>query len=364
MSCYAAPTQNMPPLSAADCISPAFSRTKLILFSPFMKGRTWKLCATAYLATAGNLFLPFPLAYLLFLHALPAGGRPLLIALISGCALFTAVFLFLFVLFSRLQFAFFEVVLNREQFIAPLWRKHRSVYAAWTWLKVVAGLAIVAALAVPIAAYSRRVVELFGSMSSLKPGEMPPPEFFVLIYGGMFGIYAIFILLYFLGSLGYDFLIPSLALESVPLGEAFRRFARLVRNEPGQFSLYCLLKLVLGFIGYMALSFALEIVILLALAVVGGVAFLFGFLLHLAGVPTAVLIGLAIALGVVFYLALFGYVTIIGMGALLTFFESYSLYFLAGRYPLLGELLAGSTPPPKAPPLPQSWSPAYTPPAV
>jgi hypothetical protein len=355
----------MPPLSAADSISPAFSRTKLILFSPFMKGRTWKFCATAYLATAGNLFLPFPLAYLLFLHALPAGGRPFVIALIAACTVFTAVFLFLFVLFSRLQFAFFDVVLNREQFIAPLWRKHRSVYGAWTWLKVVAGLAIVAALAVPIAVYSRRVIELFGSMSSLKPGEVPPPELFVLIYGGMFGIYSVVILLYFLGSLGYDFLVPSLALESVSLSEAFRRFARLVRAEPGQFSLYCLLKIVLGFVGYMGLSFALEIVILLALAVVGGVAFLFGFLLHLAGVPTAVLIGLAIAIGLVFYLALFGYVTIIGMGALLTFFESFSLYFLAGRYPLLGELLARSTPPPQSPAPPLPWNPAYyTPPPI
>jgi hypothetical protein len=353
----------MPPLSAADCISPAFSRTKLILFSPFMKGRTWKLCATAYLATAGNLFLPFPLAYLLFLHALPAAGRPFVIGLIAACTVFTAVFLFLFVLFSRLQFAFFEVVLNREQFIAPLWRKHRSVYAAWTWLKVITGLAIVAAFALPIAAYSRRLIELFGTMSTLKPGEMPPAEFFVLIYGGMFGIYAVIILLYFLGSLGYDFLVPSLALESVPISEAFRRFVRLVRAEPGQFALYCLLKIVLGFVGYMCFSFALEIVIFLVFAVVGGVAFLFGFLLHLAGVPTAVLIGLGIAIGIVLYLALFGYVMVIGLGTLLTFFESYSLYFLAGRYPLLGELLARSTPPPQAPPLPQPWNPAYnTPP--
>ena len=51
----------MPILSALDAISPAFARTKLVLFSPFRKGRTWKLAATAYLATAGAVFLPFPL---------------------------------------------------------------------------------------------------------------------------------------------------------------------------------------------------------------------------------------------------------------------------------------------------------------
>jgi hypothetical protein len=355
----------MPPLSAADCISPAFSRTKLILFSPFMKGRTWKLSATAYLATAGNLFLPVPLVYLVFLHAAEQAGKPFVIGLIAGCTLFTALALFLFVLFSRLQFAYFEVVLNREQFIAPLWRKHRAVYAAWTWLKVVAGVAIVAAFALPIAAYSRRLVELVHSMSSLKPGEMPPAEFFMLFYGGFFGIYGIFILLYFVGSLGYDFLVPSLALESVPLAEAFRRFGRLVRAEPGQFTLYCVLKIVLGLVAHMALGIAFEIVILLIFAVVGVIALIFGVLLHLAGVSTAVLTALAVVIGLLLYLALFGYAMIIGFGAILTFLEAYSLYFLAGRYPLLGELLARSTPPPQAPPPAPPWNPAYyTPPPV
>jgi hypothetical protein len=354
----------MPPLSAADCISPAISRTRLILFSPFMKGRTWKLSATGYLATAGNLFLPFPLAYLIFLPAAERAGKGFAIALITACIIFTAVFLFLFVLFSRLQFAFFEVVLNREQFIAPLWRKHRNIYGAWTWAKVLAGLVITAAFALPIAAFSRRLVSLFESMSSLKPGQMPPVDFLILFYGGFFGVYAICILLYFLGSLGYDFLVPSLALESVPLAEAFRRFGRLVRAEPGQFALYCLLKLGLGFVGYIALNFALEIIILLALAIVGAVALLLGLLLHLAGVATGVLIGLGIAIGGLVYLALFGYVAIIGFGILLTFFESYSLYFLAGRYPLLGDLLARSTPPAPMPPQAPWTPPLYTPPPV
>lgn len=326
-----------------------------------MRGRTWKLCATGYLATAGNLFLPFPLVYLMFLPAAHRAGEPFAVALITACTVFTAVFLFLFVLFSRLQFAFFEVVLNREQFIAPLWRKHRSVYASWTWLKVVAGFAITAAFALPIAAYGRSLLELMRSMSALKPGQMPPPEFFVTFYGGFLGVYAIFILLYFLGSLGYDFIVPSLALESIPLGEAFRRFGRLVRAEPGQFALYCLLKIVLGFVGYMALNFALQIVMFLVFVVVGLVALLIGFLLHLVGVPTAVLIGLAIALGIVLFLVLLVYVMVIGLGSLLTFFESYSIYFLSGRYPLLGELLARSTPPPQ-PAVPQPWNPSYYPP--
>ena len=38
----------------------------------------------------------------------------------------------------------------------------------------------------------------------------------------------------------------------------------------------------------------------------------------------------------------------LGIGAVLTFLEAYPLYFLAGRYPLLGELLAAPTPLPAA----------------
>ncbi len=355
----------MPPLSAADSISPAFSRTKLILFSPFMKGRTWKLSATGYLAAAGNLFLPFPMAYLFVLPAVAQFGHAAIAILLTACTLLTLLFLFLFVLCSRLQFVFFDVVLNREQFVAPLWRKHRNVYGPLTWLRIAAGLALVLALITPIAAYSRQLFTAFGSLSSLKPGEMPPPQFFLLLYGGFFTIYAAVAALFFIGSLAFDFIVPSLALEGVPLSEAFRRVGALIRAEPGQFSLYCLLKIVLGFAGYMGIGFAFEILVLLVFAIVGAVSLLFGFLLHLAGIPTAILVALGVILAICVYSFLFFYVMVIGIGMLITFLESYSLYFLAGRYPLLGELLARSTPPPQPPPLPQPWNPAfYTPPPV
>jgi hypothetical protein len=353
----------MPPLSAADCISPAFSRTKLILFSPFMKWRTWKIAATGYLAVAGNLFVPFPMAYLFLLPVAEQFGHGAVAALLIGCTVLTALFLFLFVLFSRLQFAFFEIVLNREQFIAPLWRKHRNVYGRLTWARVAVGILLILALAAPIAAYGRQLSAAFGSLAALKPGQMPPPQFFLVFYGGIFGIEAIIGLFFFIGSLAFDFVVPSLALEAVPLTEAFRRLGSLIRSEPGQFTLYCLLKLVLGFAGYMGIGIAFEIVILLVFAIVGAIAFLFGLVLHVAGVATGILVALGVVVAIVLYTFLFFYVMFIAIGMLVTFLEAYSLYFLAGRYPLLGELLARSTPPAEPQPLPQPWSPAYyTPP--
>ena len=34
------------------------------------------------------------------------------------------------------------------------------------------------------------------------------------------------------------------------------------------------------------------------------------------------------------------------MGCIMTFFQAYGMYFLGGRYPLLGDLLDRTTPPP------------------
>jgi hypothetical protein len=42
----------------------------------------------------------------------------------------------------------------------------------------------------------------------------------------------------------------------------------------------------------------------------------------------------------------------------MTFLEAYTLYFLGGRYPMLGDLLTASTPPPPPPP-PAPVYPAY-----
>ena len=57
------------------------------------------------------------------------------------------------------------------------------------------------------------------------------------------------------------------------------------------------------------------------------------------------LIGCAI-FGALVFLCWAVCVVIAFMGTLLTFFQAYALYFLGGRYPLLGDLLDRSTPPP------------------
>jgi hypothetical protein len=353
----------MPSLSALDAISPAFSRTKLVLFSPFRKGRTWKLAATAYLAIIGTVFLPyFLIAFFFIPMTRQAGGSMAVTILLSTSALFTLIYLLIFYLCTRLRFAFFDIVLNRGEFVAPAWRKYGPQSMRWTLFKIVLGTVFMAVIAVPTAVYIRQMIAAFSSLH-LAPGQQPPPAFIAAIFSGyavIFLLYAILGLFFWLSSLLSDFIVPSLALENTTLAEAFRRFGQLIRREPGPFALYALLKLGLALAGYMAQSLAFYAVFLIV-GIVGGLLFLLGYGLHLLGVPILILTILGVILAIAFYLFLFLYVMFFLIGTVMTFLEAYALYFLAGRYPLLAQLLAESTPP--APVPPPSWNPAFaTPP--
>jgi hypothetical protein len=336
----------MRPLSATECISPAIDRTKLILFSPFRKGRTWKLCATAYLCRMGTLYLPFPLIYLGFIPVVLHKGTFAAVALSTVVLVFTALWTWVFHLCSRLQFAFFDIVVNRGQFVAPAWRKYRPQALRWTGVKILIGLILTILAALPITALVRHLIPVFLAMP--KSGDKPDPQ----LLGAILGIYAAYFglilglgFIYLVFSLLSDFLVPSLALENVSLKEAFRRMTELVRREPGQFALYTLLKVLLGFVGYMGAALAWELAFILVTLIVGVVVFLIGFLLHLAGIPHVILIVLAVLAALAWYAVAIVSV-MFAIGPVFTYLDAYAHYFLGGRYPVLGDLLDQSTPPP------------------
>lgn len=347
-------------LTATEAISPAIARTKLILFTPFRMGRSWKLGATGYLATASAFFLPFPLFGLLFLHVVPAAAyREMLVA---GVFLLTAIILLIFYWCSRLQFAFFDIVLNRGEFVAPAWRKYGPQSWKWTALKVVFGTVATLVVAAPFSAY---IVHMVRILSALRPGQQPPDEFI----GAFFGLYVAFFLLFLammlISSLMTDFVLPSLALENTTLGEGFRRFFQLARREPGELCLYVLLKAGLAMAGYMIQSVAAYIIILVSEIVIGLVLFVGYLILHAVGASNTLMIVLACILVAPVFLYILFYTTFLLLGILLTFLQAYSLYFLGGRYPLLGELLDRSTPAPvPLPPLSSGHTYTTPPPAA
>ena len=347
--------------SAFDSILPAFSRTRLVLFSPFRAGRSWKLAATGYLAVAGTIFLPYMfIAFLFIPMAHRAGGLTAVYILVAITLAVTLLYLVIFYLCSRLRFAFFDIVLNRGEFVAPAWRKYGPQSLKWTLCKVVLGTLLLATIAAPCAAYARILIHLFSTLQ-VTPAQPPPPQVMSLIFSGyavLFIVYLSIGIFFWLSSLLSDFIIPSLALENTSLGEAFRRLRQLIRNEPGQFAAYAFLKLALAVAGYFAQAIAFYAVFIILGLIVGLIAFLMGLLLHALGVSAVVLTGLGIFVGVVFYFFIVFYCMFFVIGTVATFLESYTLYFLGGRYPMLGDLLAASTPLPPPPP-PESLYPAF-----
>jgi hypothetical protein len=359
-------------LSALDAISPAFSRTKLVLFSPFRRGRSWKLAATGYLTVAGSAFLPWPLIYLLAIpiitHQANMAGPAahMFVYILSGMAIvMTLVYLVLFYVFSRLRFAFFDVVLNNGQFVAPAWRKYGSASLKWTLFKLLIGSVFAALIALPVWHIAKGFVGTFQSID-LAPGQPPSPQFMQAIfsvYAAFFVVYLVVGLFMWANAVLADFVVPSLALEDTTLAEAFRRFGIFIRNEPGQFALYAIMKLVLALAAFMAAGIAFYLILLvvvLAAVIVFGIV---GFVLYLVHVPMTVLAVLGVIVAVVLYVLTIGYGVFLANGTAMTFMEAYLLYFLGGRYPQLGDLLTASTPPPATTsPLYPSPYPPFTPP--
>jgi hypothetical protein len=125
----------------------------------------------------------------------------------------------------------------------------------------------------------------------------------------------------------------------------------------------------LGLAFYFGAVLLFEVVFLFAALIVGLIAYAAGLALHALGVPWVFLAALGVALGILLYLLFFAYCMVMVIGSVLTFLEAYALYFLGGRYPMLGDLLERSTPtmavympPAGGPPYnPPGYSPGYSP---
>jgi hypothetical protein len=162
-----------------------------------------------------------------------------------------------------------------------------------------------------------------------------------------------------------DLALPYIGLENRSLSDSLGRVRTMISFEPGQIVLYVFLRMVLGFVFGMAAEIAAFLILGLSLIPPGIIAVILWLALHKAGPAGYVLlIGLAIVGGILFF-CWAACVLICLLGSVMVFSQAYALYFLGGRYPLLGELLDRSTPPPDYaygyPPQPRA--PYYPPPS-
>jgi hypothetical protein len=357
----------MRPLSASECITPAIERTKLLLFRPFQWGPFLKLTAVAFFAEigGGSFSSSSPGRHGGIPGASPA-SQAIILAVLLGF-FFVALVIGLIMLYvgSRLQLVLLEVVATRQTVIAPIWRKYSRLTWRWIGLKL---LFFFLCMVVLLVAFAPIMISMFRNMP---PGGEPPTAAFfshIVLFIG-----AAFLVVLVVGSaylLLRDLTLPFLALENLSISDGLSRFRAVVTAAPGEIVLYILLRFVLSLvaaIGAEILIFLVLLVSLIPFAIIGGVLWL---AFHHAGpAGTAALIASAIVGGLILLVWMAG--VFIGiLGTVFVFTQSYALYFLGGRYPLLGNILEPPqfvypTPPPPplaakeegSPPLPMDPSP-------
>ena len=347
----------MRPLSATEAISPAIRRTWDVLARPFHLRTYLKIAAIATLAEVGGLNLNFNSGRG-NLHSLPPAFMAFLVAFIVVIAAVGLVIgLIFFYIGSRLQLVLVEMVATRQKIVAPLWRKFSSATWRWLGLRLLAYLGLillVVAIAVPIGIY-------FGV--SFRHGFHHPVFSFSMIALLIFAA-LIFVLVFVAVYMSLrDFALPSFALENVPISEALRRTRGLIAAEPGPVALFLFLQLVLTAVAAIAAEMALVFALLIAAVPFVLLGVILFFSLHHAGAAGTAILIVAAAIGSLIYLALAFCAGIAALGPVYVFSSAYSLYFLGGRYPLLGDLLDRSEPPPVFPyPAYPMRGPLYPPP--
>ena len=341
---------SMRPLTASEAISPALERTQDLLLRPFRTGRFLKIAAVAFFSEIGAGFGLGGPGRIGNLPDIPPAAKAALVAafLTIGIAAFL-IGLVLFYLGSRLQLVMVELVATGQTAIAPLWRKYS--HTTWRWI----GLRLLFLLCFTILLLVLAAPFLISFLRH-PPGPGTPLTsaffahialFFAMLLPAVLLMVVVYVLL-------RDFALPSLALEDLPIAGALGRARDLLSAEPGQVALYVLLRCLLGVAAAIAGEILIVLTLLVSLIPFGILGGILWFALRNAGAGgTAILIGSGAVGGLLLFVWMACVTTAI-FGSLFVFTQAYALYFLGGRYPLLGELLEPpmlpTSPPP--PPLP------------
>ena len=355
------------PVSAVDCVGPAFQHTRQQLFSPFRFGQWSRLALVAVLAgelhvgscSSGNwgqlasqrrhpgeefLAPAFP-------HLDPA--RIAQFAGLIAAIVFLAIVLFFVFLYinSVFRFILFDSVLRKECSIGDGWQRwHRPGRRYFLWQLVLAiSSAVFFALLIGI------LLGMMGGAASLKdaPGHLAGMAGTLILFV-LAGLFSLLILLA-VQALARDFLVPIMALEDLDFADGWSRLLSLIRVEPWRYVGYLLLKLVMAIAAWITFSIlafipALIIIGPSALLVIAGIAA--GLTWSVATVSLAIIFG-TIALFVLLYV-----IALVATPATV-FFPAYAMYFFAARYPNLQALVY---PAPAAPLAPEIFPVPETPP--
>lgn len=320
------------------------------MLSPFSLGRTLKLGLIALLAEMGSQFLLPP-----FGNHVPhsnfqnsgisgiAGGLTQQTAIVLAVigVVFFLLGLTLLYFGSRMQFVLMDLVAYRTALVAPSWRKHGPRTWPWIGIKIASFLAVFAVVTAIVAWPVLHFIRSIPAGGSQPPNAAAIGNFLFLFAIILFVVLAFMLCIWALR----DFVLPFVVFDGVSFRSAFSAAATLIGHEPGGVLLYFFMKFVLT----LATAIAAELCILAAvlvgaipLGLIGGAIWL---LLHHAGLFGTTMIYVSFGLLTLIFFAFIVAVGVCVAGAVLLFYQAYTLYFLGGRIRTLGDLMEPPPPP-------------------
>ena len=345
-------------LSAIDAASPAFERTKAMLFHPF-RVKTWiKIGFIGWLAggfaSGGNFNYQsrgaWPGGHDIddlwrkiydAIHSIHV-GEFIWIAVVLATILLAVGVLFVY-LFSRFRFILFDTVISGNADIGRGWRRYRDqghrFFAFWLLYTFVLWVVFGAIVGIPLwHAYKAGVFHRDASVGTI-----------LAVFGSiLLGVFLAILVTAIITTLAQDFLVPIMAFDDLSAGDAWSVLLRMIGREPLAWAGYLGMKLVFSIGAGIAVGIAL-VLVLLILAIPAVLLVLVGVLIAKSAGSAGIAIGISLLMLFLLAMSILWFLIIFFCTApAVVFFQSYTLYFFGGRYAKLGEVL-WPAPPPIAP---------------
>ena len=352
--------------SAVESISPAFARTKNLLFRPFRFGLWARLAVVALITgeagggSSGGGSLPNfnpnrggsgDNHWAGAAHFLGEPGweqiQPHLGWIVVGVVLALAVIVLWIYSDCVYRFILLDAVVSGQCRLREGWRRWRSAgrrYFLWVIAFGLVQFVLVGTVAgIPL-------------LLAYRAGWFEHPD---LHLGGLIGggillallVIALVVVLVIIDMLGRDFLVPVIAFEDVGAMDGWERLLAMMGAEKSAYAVYVLMKIVLAMAG--AIVFAiLDLIATLVLLIPLGLLAFAGYLIG-NGIGISWDISTELLVGAVGLLAIAGILYVVGFlyAPGLVFFQSYTVEFFAPRYGQLGSKLLPPEPP-KSPLIP------------
>lgn len=342
--------------SAGEAIGPAWEHTKALMWEDRRWGRLLKLGLVALGAELGSGYSSnFRNIGRHGVHSATFNAAITAIVLLGS--VFTLAFFVLFLyLGSRLQLAQFDILVLRNPMVAPAWQRHGRHTWRWAGLKVVILLGTLLAM-LPLLIPAIPIFVAFGHAArgaSQGAGQAPFAHLGALFLLAS-EVFAIFLIAAMVIRFVTALVLPGVALEDLQFGDALRRGWQIfVSDVPAMLWFAVLQPVFLTLMGFLLGIGLLGAMLVLALPP-GLLLFWLWHSMHAAGTAAWFLVGTLGAIVAVAIVAVTVCAYVATTGTLLMFGRAWSLYFLGGRYPLLGQYLEPGpavpvwTPPPSLP---------------